>query len=176
MRISRLVLAGSAGLLLMAGSAATAFSGGDDDDSSDAVRAKLTGYEEVPSLSTPARGRFHAVLEDDQISFTLRFRNLTSPVQQSHIHFGQMGVTGAVSAFLCSNLAGAPAGTPTCPASGELTGTLTAASVIGPAGQGIAAGELDELLDAIEAGVAYVNVHSATYPGGEIRGQLEDHD
>lgn len=174
MRISRLMLAGTAGLLLIAGSAATAVSG--DDDDHDVVRAKLTGYEEVPALSTPARGRFYAVLEDDRISFTLKFRDLTSAVQQSHIHFGQVGVTGAVSAFLCSNLGNGPAGTPTCPTSGEVTGTLTAASVIGPAGQGIAAGELGELLDAIEAEVAYVNVHSAVYPGGEIRGQLEEHD
>jgi hypothetical protein len=43
---------------------------------------------------------------------------------------------------------------------------------VGPAGQGIAAGEFDELVRAIKAGVTYANVHSEMFPGGEIRGQL----
>jgi len=46
--------------------------------------------------------------------------------------------------------------------------------VIGPAGQGIAAGEFAELLAAIRAGKTYANVHSAKFPGGEIRAQLGD--
>jgi len=46
-------------------------------------------------------------------------------------------------------------------------------------GQGIEPGEADrfeELLDAINAGVTYVNVHSSKWPGGEIRAQLGDDD
>jgi hypothetical protein len=42
----------------------------------------------------------------------------------------------------------------------------------GPAGQGIAAGELSELIAAIRAGRTYVNVHTNKHPGGEIRGQV----
>ena len=38
--------------------------------------------------------------------------------------------------------------------------------------QGVAPGEFDELIRAIRAGVAYVNVHSSTFPAGEVRGQL----
>ncbi len=53
---------------------------------------------------------------------------------------------------------------------------LRAANVIGPAGQGVAAMEFSALIDAIRAGVAYVNVHSTKFPGGEVRGQLRDHD
>jgi hypothetical protein len=34
--------------------------------------------------------------------------------------------------------------------------------------------EFDELVRAIRAGVTYVNVHSETFPGGEIRGQLKN--
>ena len=49
---------------------------------------------------------------------------------------------------------------------------ITAASVIGPAGQGISAGEFAELIRAIRSGNAYVNVHTMTFPAGEIRGQL----
>ena len=48
--------------------------------------------------------------------------------------------------------------------------------MIGPAAQGIAAGELGELSRAMRAGVTYANVHTATYPAGEIRGQIDsDH-
>jgi hypothetical protein len=56
-----------------------------------------------------------------------------------------------------------------------VTGTLRPADVIGPAGQGITAGQFEELVRAIRAGATYVNVHSSLYPGGEIRGQL-DHE
>ena len=45
-------------------------------------------------------------------------------------------------------------------------------NVIGPAAQGIAAGEFAELVRAIRAGATYVNVHTTVHPGGEIRKQL----
>ncbi len=64
-------------------------------------------------------------------------------------------------------------GTPVCPQTGKVTGTITAANVIGPAGQGIAAGEFAEALRAVRKGVAYANVHSSKYPAGEIRGQID---
>ncbi|MGH2898397.1 MAG: CHRD domain-containing protein, partial [Solirubrobacteraceae bacterium] len=66
-----------------------------------------------------------------------------------------------------------PAGTQSCPPGpATVTGTLKAVDVIGPAAQGIAAGEFEELRRAISAGATYVNVHSTRWPGGEIRSQL----
>jgi hypothetical protein len=137
--------------------------------------ARLVGYEEVPAISTSARGSFSATIAKDGMSFDyeLTYGGLTGGVTQSHIHFGQKSVNGGISVFFCSNLGNGPVGTQACPAgSATVTGHVTAANVIGPAGQGIAAGEWNELIGAIRAGVTYVNVHSATYPGGEIRGQL----
>ncbi len=133
-------------------------------------RARLGGFEEVPAISTVARGEFHARISDDesQIFFELSYQNLEAPVSVAHIHLGQKGVNGGISVFLCGG-----GGKPACPSpSGIVTGTITASDVIGPAGQGIAAGEFAELIRAIRAGVAYVNVHSSKFPGGEIRGQL----
>lgn len=54
----------------------------------------------------------------------------------------------------------------------QLGGALRPTDVIGPAGQGIAAGEFDELVRAVRARVTYANVHTSAQPGGEIRDQL----
>jgi len=55
-------------------------------------------------------------------------------VTQAHIHFGKRHVAGGIIVFLCTNLGNGPAGTPACPDSaGTVTGSITAASIIGPA-------------------------------------------
>lgn len=140
------------------------------------VRVPLRSYEEVPSVSSAARGSFRADINNaaSQIAYDLSYEGLQGEVRQAHIHFGQRHVNGGVSVFLCQTEANPdPAGlAPACPASGNVSGVLTIANIIGPSGQGIAAGEFAELVAAIRAGVAYVNVHSTTFPGGEVRGQL----
>ena len=93
-------------------------------------------------------------------------------VSQAHIHFGQKGAIGGVSVFLCSNSDRAPDGVPACPDSGMVSGSFTAADVRGPSGQGIAAGELGEVMRAMGRRATYVNVHSSEWPGGELRGQI----
>ena len=71
--------------------------------------------------------------------------------------------------FLCGG-----GGKPACPnTEATITGTVTAANVIGPAGQGISAGQFDEAIRAMRSGLAYANVHTVSFPSGEIRGQLK---
>jgi CHRD domain len=150
-------------------------------------REKLTGYEEVPTLSTPANGEFKASVSrfSEKIEYRLSYRDFETDVTQAHIHLGARHTNGGISVFLCSNLPNPPAGTPACPKrEGTVSGTLGPEDVIGPGavvgppaspGQGIEPGEFDELVDAIRAGVTYANVHSMARPPGEIRAQLEDH-
>jgi hypothetical protein len=136
--------------------------------------AELSGYEEVPALSTTGRGWFAASIRGNTIAYKLHYETLEGgEVHQGHIHFGQKAVNGGVSAFLCSNLGNAPAGTPACPpAPATVSGTIEASDVVGPAGQEIDPGEIDELIAAIQAGVTYANVHTTQFPAGEIRGQI----
>ena len=136
----------------------------------------LHGFQEVPSISTTARGSFTGYINDraGSIHYVLRYDALQGEVRQAHIHLGQRSVNGGVSVFLCQTAANPdPTGlAPTCPMTpARVSGVLTAANIIGPAGQGLAAGEFAELVKAIRAGAAYVNVHSTTFPGGEVRGQ-----
>ena len=149
----------------------------------DNVRARetLTGYEEVPALSTPGVGEFKIDLNraGDALDYTLTFSGLESDATQAHIHFENATNNGPVVVFLCSNLGNGPAGTQACPlAGGTITGTITAADVGGgAAAQGLAAGEFDEFVRALRSGATYVNVHSTNRPTGEIRAQIDDdHD
>lgn len=142
------------------------------------LRATLTSYQEVPAVSSKADGEFEARVSADRssVDWTLAYAGLQADVLMAHIHFAQKGVNGPVVVWLCgstTNPAPAP-GAAACPGrSGVVRGTFTAANVLAsPAAQQLAAGELAELIDAMRAGVAYVNVHTAVSPGGEIRGQI----
>jgi len=141
----------------------------------EAKNIPLEGFQEVPALSTTGEGKCNVKVNKagDQIEATVSYSGLEGSVTQSHIHFGQRSVSAGVMFFFCSNLGNAPADTPTCPDSGTITRTIVAADIIGPAGQGIAPGELGEAIEAIRTGNAYCNVHSTLYLAGEIRGQLK---
>ncbi len=168
-RIKLALAVAVAGALAVAGTAAIAGGGGKQ------IKGALDGYEEVPAVSTAAAGSFQATVASsgDGLSYSLKYSGLEGGVTQAHIHLGQAGVVGAISVFLCSNLGNGPAGTQACPpAPATVEGTITAADVIGPTVQGIAPGELDELMRAIRAGVTYANVHSTKFPGGEVRSKL----
>jgi CHRD domain len=138
------------------------------------IFVRLSGYEEVMAVSTPGRGVFQAQINSDQITYSLSYAELQGTVQQAHIHFGQFSVNGGIVAFLCTNLGNGPAGTQPCPPSpATITGTIHPADIVGgAAAQGIAAGQFDEVVAAIRNGIAYANVHSSIWPGGEIRAQL----
>lgn len=103
------------------------------------------------------------------LTYRLNVANIEN-VLMAHIHLGQAGETGDVVVWLY------PAGPPPqlIPgfSNGTLaTGTITADDLVGP----LAGASLDDLLDHIRAGNAYVNVHTTQNMPGEIRGQIPAH-
>ncbi|MDT8434613.1 MAG: CHRD domain-containing protein [Anaerosomatales bacterium] len=138
-------------------SAATAFG------ASGALTAHLTGANEMPPVETKARGQTVFMLSPDGME--LYYRLIVANIQDvtaARIHLAPAGVNGPVVAYLFS---GPLPGT----INGDLAqGTLTSADLIGP----LAGMAMDDLLDNIMSGDAYVNVHTLANPAGEIRGQI----
>ncbi len=165
---------------ILALAAATLPSYAFDGRGRDRIEARLKGYQEVPAVSSVASGRFKATLDaaSGSIAYELSYSGLEGTVTMSHIHLGQHGVNGGVMVWLCQTATNVDptALSPSCPQSGTVSGVIQAANVIGPSGQGVAAQEFAEMVAALRAGVAYVNVHSSKFPGGEIRGQLRNDD
>lgn len=150
----------------------------DDNDGHGSLRARLRARNEVPIVISDARGEFRAKVDLDAqtIEYELSYEGLEGPVTQAHIHAGQVFAAGGIMIWLCANnppITAAPAGTQPCPAApATITGTITAANVVGPTGQAIPAGAFADAIEAIRSGNAYANVHSTSAPGGEIRGQI----
>ena len=156
--------------------------------------ARLSGYNEVHfnagppatlrgAISTQASGSFRAKLNKagDIIDYVLSYKGLEGTVTQGHIHFGQPSTVGGIVVWLCqttTNPAPEPVTdttiTPLCPTEGSVKGTITAGQVLEQTAQGIEAGEFEELVRALRAETAYVNVHSSLHRPGEIRGQVRD--
>ena len=141
------------------------------DSNRNAFKARLGGYQETPAISTTGSGSLSVSVNGagTSLSYTLTFSGLQGgSAAAAHIHIGQPGVAGGVAAFLCGG-----GGKPACPAGGgTASGTIVAGDVLAIPAQGLAAGDLAALLRAMRAGVTYANVHTATFPSGEIRGQI----
>jgi hypothetical protein len=135
------------------------------------IRAAMRGLNEVPPTTSVAAGTLRASLDENAqtITFTLDYQNLTGAPTMAHIHFGPTKVNGGVMVFFCGG-----GGQAACPAttSGTVTGTITAALVVGPAAQGVAAGDFADVARAIRTGNSYANLHTAMFPAGEIRGRV----
>ena len=115
------------------------------------VRPVLSARQEVPRPTGAARaaGRFIATAvkigDSATLSWRLTFSRLSGRAVAAHIHLGRRGVAGAVAVRLCSPCRSGAAGRTT------VTGATLAA---------------------LEAGRAYVNVHTRRNPAGEIRAQI----
>ena len=119
------------------------------------VSTTLSGTNEVPSpVVSPGSGNASVTVSDAGINFNLNVSGLLNTTS-AHIHLGANGINGPV----LFNLAGANFAT--------TSGTLTAANLNPAAGVTFA-----DAINAILGGEAYVQVHTAAVPSGELRGQL----
>lgn len=133
-------------------------------------RAHAEGGEEVPPVDTRAQGQasFKLSKDGDELSYRLIVANIED-VTQAHIHQAPAGSNGPIVAWLY------PSGSVQEPelipgrTQGILAeGVITDADLVGP----LAGMQLEDLLDVIRTGEAYVNVHTVAHPPGEIRGQI----
>jgi hypothetical protein len=142
----------------------------DDHDKDGYLKAFLSGYGELPPVSTTGQGYFLARFKDpNTLEYKLSFSKLEGNTPTAHIYFGQPWVQGGILANLCGGVK------PPCTSGQEMTGTITSADILNLAPQGIEAGNFEEALRAIRSGNTYVNVLSDAWPQGEIRGQILPH-
>ena len=108
------------------------------------VGTKLDAMQDHATRSH-GKGTFSATISGHKLKFTLKFSGLTGAASAAHIHLGAKGKAGPVIIPLCG------------PCKTKVTGTVAVSA---------------SMLKKIEAGKTYVNVHTAKFPNGEIRGQL----
>jgi CHRD domain-containing protein len=119
--------------------------------------ADLASSSEVPSNMSTGMGTATLTLDDAKLSYTIRVTGLTGPATAAHIHLGAMGVSGPVIyPFNVTKLADGTVASGSIDLKKPITATISG----------------DSLKTLLNTGNAYVNVHTAANPGGEIRGQI----
>jgi hypothetical protein len=171
----RFVIFGAA-LAALAG-AAIAFAGFNQN-----FGTHLRGRTEVPARDTGAQGQALFHLSDNGLA--MQYKLIVANIENAfmaHIHMGPAGVNGPIAVWLYP---GTTVGVTAPLGQGRLDGviaegTFTAANFTGP----LAGHPMSDLVNAIQTGNAYVNVHTndgvdgtntgpGDFPGGEIRAQL----
>jgi hypothetical protein len=129
------------------------------------ARAILGGGEEVPALLTGAVGVADLVIDTETrtIAVEIRMFNIPSATTAGHIHVGPKGVAGPVVVDF--------------PIPRDRVGDLNLNFSVNASGLRpnpmIGINTMDDVIQAIVGGGAYVNIHTAVFPGGEIRGQIQ---
>ena len=121
--------------------------------------AILTGAREVPAVVSSASGTASFVLTGTLVTYTISTTGFSSPLTVGHVHLGAAGETGPV--IVPFNIT-AQSGT-------VVTGAIDVGAPITFGNITISGDSLRRLF---ENGKAYVNLHTAGFPGGEIRGQV----
>jgi len=125
--------------------------------------ARLNGHEEVPPVVTDAWGVFRARLDETgtELEYVLLVGKIRG-VTAAHIHCAPFGEVGPIGVTLYE---GGPVDIG--------RGTLASGAITGPdVGNWCGWTTLDDVLEGLRSGDTYVNVHTETWPGGEIRGQI----
>jgi hypothetical protein len=164
-KISSVVGVTTAVFLILAAISATTTISSYAQTTSSIFPATLEGEHEVPAVDSDAKGFAVFGLSNDgtELEYLVIVANIED-VTAAHIHLAPEGENGDIVAFLFN---------PEAPTEGRTNGvlargTITSADLVGP----LEGATLSELIDEIEAGNTYVNVHTVEHPDGEIRGQI----
>ncbi len=125
--------------------------------------AFLTGAEEVPAVMSPGSGAARITQVDaSTLKFEVRVANTTGIIF-AHLHKGATGSNGGVVVTLIPNQS----------ASGLSNGVVAQGMIDASNLTGALAGKsISDLVKEMEAGLIYVNIHTSTNRGGELRGQV----
>ena len=117
--------------------------------------ATLSASDEAPPNASPATGSgtFTFDPSTSTTTYVLTYSGLVATVTAAHIHAPAPPGVNAPVRVPIPGLTGT---------SGSVSGSTTTLLGMTPA----------QFAGNLTAGLAYVNIHSSTYPGGEIRGQL----
>lgn len=131
-------------------------------------KAELFGDQEVPipvETDTTGEAKFDVENGGSRLDFELEVEDAEGILGAAgaHIHCAPAGMNGPIAVFLAGVLEGGLNGKL------EIKGSLSDANVLEtPCGT-----SLTELIEAMSDGDTYVNVHSITFRGGVVRGQIE---
>lgn len=136
--------------------------------SAQVMTAELTGGEETPAaLNTGMFGSVELGVDqkNSEISVTLRVFNTPTPTTAGHIHIGSPGTPGPTVLNFPAALVGRTGDFAMTFRLGDTPGVFVARPAVG-------INTIEDAIQAIVGGNAYVNIHTTQNPGGEIRGQL----
>jgi len=123
----------------------------------------LTGAAERPTarVSNATGVAVLQVIDENTLSFAITASGLVGTIA-GHFHLGDDTIAGGIMYGFYNN-----------PSGNDFNGTQVASGIITRTGGGFSGVyTFDSLLIRARNGTAYVNLHTKTYPGGEIRGQL----
>lgn len=127
--------------------------------------ANLSGSSEVPPTPINATGNteFQVVSDKKELTYSLNVEGLEG-ITEAHIHKGKVGVNGPVVVTLYNSQS------PSTESNTSLTikENITSAKLEGP----LAGKQLSDLINIMNNGTAYVNVHTEQNPLGSIRGEI----
>ncbi len=138
------------------------------------LSATLSGYQEVPAVSSDGFGYFTGVISISDtgasMSYQMQWSNLSDNVAPYEIdlQFGQENVNGGVLTVIC----GGGGGHLPCQ-KGIARARINPGDLLAIPNQNIATGDYDKFLRALFAGKVYVNIKTTRIPSGEIRGQIK---
>ena len=136
------------------------------DDIGEQFIVRLSGANEVPARGTGANGVIGLNVRGNRVDYSIEVHGITA-ITGAHFHTGAAGVNGPIRIALYpgpgSNFSSNP--------SGAFDGQFYEGSFESTDVTGIS---YADLLAGFRAGTVYGNVHTSQFPGGEMRGQVQN--